>query len=140
MKSNKVFWLLFIGVFSLGFTHNGFAQNYPNKPIRIIVPFAAGGSNDVMARALQKPLGKELKVAIVVENFPGGSTKQGTMELLGSDPDGYSVMLAVPTALMGYYYSGTYNEKVWEKMTIVGQSGDTPAGLLEVKADSPFKT
>ena len=63
----------------------------------------------------------------------------GTVELFKSDPDGYSLMLAGRAALMSSCYSGTYDEKVWEKMTIIGQSGEVPSGLLEVKAHSPFK-
>ncbi len=108
-------------VFLLAYSHAGFAENYPNKSIRLIVPFAAGEANNLVARALQKSLGKELKTAIVVENIPGGSTKMGTMELFKSDPDGYTLMLAGHAALMSYYYSGTYDEKVWEKMTIMGK-------------------
>ncbi len=114
------------------------ADNYPSKPIRMIIPFAAGGANDLVGRALQKSLAKELKGNIVVENLPGGNTKLATLEVMKAAPDGYTLMLAGHAALMGYYYSGTYDSKVWEKMTIVGQSGEVPAGLVEVKADSPF--
>ncbi len=137
----KRIFLICIGtLFLLATASAGFAQGYPSKPIRMIVPFAAGGANDLVGRALQKSLGKELKTTIVVENIPGGSTKMGTLELLKSDPDGYTLMLAGHAALQGYYYSGTYDSKVWEKMTAIGQSGETPAGLFEVRTESPFKT
>jgi tripartite-type tricarboxylate transporter receptor subunit TctC len=134
-------FFIFVGILIvLGGASAGLAQTYPAKAIRMIVPFAAGGANDLVARALQKSLGKELKTPVVVENIPGGSTKMGTLELLRSDPDGYTLMLAGHAALQGYYYSGTYDSKVWEKMTPIGQSGETPAGLFEVRVESSFKT
>ncbi len=123
--SKKIFVIFFGTLFILAAASAGFAQGYPSKPIRMVVPFAAGGANDLVGRALQKSLGKELKTTIVVENIPGGSTKMGTLELLKSDPDGYTLMLAGHAALQGYYYSGTYDSKVWEKMSAIGQSGET---------------
>lgn len=124
----------------LGFAHACFAQGYPSKPIRVIVPFAAGGANDLVARALQRPLGKVLNGTVVVENLPGASTKIAVNELMKSAPDGHALMLAGNVALMGYFYSGTYDIKVWDHMTVLGQTGQMPWGMLEVRADSPFKT
>ncbi|MGA2956983.1 MAG: tripartite tricarboxylate transporter substrate binding protein [Thermodesulfobacteriota bacterium] len=138
MKGSKILVSLLSWVCLLTYASHGFGQNYPSKPIKLIIPFAAGGANDLVGRALQKSLAKELKRTIIVENIPGGNTKLATLELLKSEPDGYILMLAGHAALMGYYYSGTYDSKVWEKMTIVGQSGEVPAGLVEVKVDSPF--
>jgi len=140
MKIIKVFLVLFICIFFCGLTHNAFAQKYPTKPIRVIVPFTAGGSNDLVARSLQKPLGKALGGTIVVENLPGASTRLATLELMKAAPDGYTLMHIGHVALMGYYYSGTYDSKVWEKMTLIAQNGDTAYGILDVRADSPFKT
>jgi tripartite-type tricarboxylate transporter receptor subunit TctC len=120
--------------------HNGFTQNYPIKPIKVIVPFAAGGSNDLIGRVLIKPLGKELKGNMVVENISAGSTKMAVMEVMKATPDGHTLLYASHGAIMGYYYSGTYETKVWEKMVIRGQSGEMPYGFLETRADSPFKT
>lgn len=128
------------GIVVWGIAHACFAQGFPSKPIRVIVPFAAGGANDLVARALQRPLGKALNGTVVVENLPGASTKIATNELMKSAPDGQTLMLAGNVALMGYYYSGTYDTKVWDQMTILGQTGQMPWGMLEVRADSPFKT
>ncbi len=140
MKSVKILLVLVTYLFLAGYAHDGFAQNYPTKPIRVIVPFAAGGSNDLIARSLQKPLGKELKGTIVVENISAGTTKLGTLEVMKAEPDGHTLLFASHGALMGYFYSGTYDFKVWEKLTIIAQSGDMPYGFLEVRSDSPFKT
>jgi tripartite-type tricarboxylate transporter receptor subunit TctC len=127
--------LIFLGAGSI----DGFAQAYPTKPIRIIVPFAAGGSNDLVGRALAKAMSKDLKVNIVVENITTGNTKLGTLEVVKSDPDGYNLLFAGHKALMGYYYSGTYETKVWEQMSLMGQSGEQPYGFLETRVESPFK-
>ena len=116
-----------------------FAQGFPSKPIRVIVPFAAGGANDLVARALQKPLGRVLNGTVVVENIAGASTKIAVGEILKAAPDGHTLMLAGNVALMGYYYSGIYDAKVWNQMTVLGQTGQMPWGMLEAKADAPFR-
>ena len=140
MKSGKILLVLLSLVFLLGFMGTGVAQNFPTKPIRVIVPFAAGGSNDLIGRTLAKPLGKELKGTMVVENIPAGTTKLATLEVMKAEPDGHTLLFASHGALMGYFYSGTYDFRVWEKLTIIAQSGDMPYGFFEVRIDSPFKT
>lgn len=139
MRICKAFWLLFIGMMSLGVAHTGLAQSYPSKVIRVIVPFPPGGS-DLLARALQRPLGKALGGTVIVENIPGASGKIGTMDLIKSAPDGHTLLLLGDGAVMSYYYSGAYDSKVWEQMTVLGQIGQMAWGMLEVRADSPFKT
>jgi len=136
----KVFLVLFFGTFFLLFTHNSFAQKYPTKPVRIIVPYAAGGSNDSVARFLQQPIGKALGGTIIVENIPAGTTKLATLELMKADPDGHTLLHLGVAPLMSYYYSGTYDSKVWEKMTVIVQTAEMPYAVIEVRADSPFKT
>jgi len=140
MMRKKIFWILFAGLFILGLPLDGAAQSYPAKPIRVIVPFSAGGSNDLIGRTLAKPLGRELKGTMVVENIPAGTTKLGTLEVMKAEPDGHTLLFASHGALMGYFYSGTYDFRVWEKLTIIAQSGDMPYGFFEVRSDSPFKT
>ena len=140
MKGAKILLLLVSCLFLAGYAPDGFSQEYPSKTIRVIVPFAAGGSNDLFARTLQRPLGKELKGTIVVENIPAGTTKLATLEMMKAEPDGYTLLCASTEALMGYFYTGTYDFKIWEKLTIIAQGGDTPYGLLEVRNESPFKT
>lgn len=140
MKTGKALRVVLAVVALLGAANSCFAQGYPSKPIRVIVPFAAGGANDLVARALQRPLGKVLGGTVVVENLPGASTKIATNEMLKAAPDGHTLLLAGNVALMGYYYSGTYDTKIWDQMTILGQTGQMPWGMFEVRADSPIKT
>lgn len=140
MKTGKALRVVLAVAALLGAANSSFAQGYPSKPIRVIVPFAAGGANDLVARALQRPLSKVLGGTVVVENLPGASTKIATNEMLKAAPDGHTLLLAGNVALMGYYYSGTYDTKIWDQMTILGQTGQMPWGMFEVRADSPIKT
>lgn len=140
MKHGIGLQLLLVGALSFAAANAAIAQNYPSKPIRIIVPFAAGGSNDTVARALQIPLSKELNGTIIVDNKPGASTKIGVTDLIKASPDGYTLMLASLDSTMAYYYSGAFESKVWEEMTPLGRSGQMAWAMLEVRADSPYKT
>jgi tripartite-type tricarboxylate transporter receptor subunit TctC len=64
---------------------------YPEKPIRMIVPTAAGTSSDTLVRVLADALGKQMGVPIIVDNKPGGSNIIGTMEVARAAPDGYTL-------------------------------------------------
>jgi tripartite-type tricarboxylate transporter receptor subunit TctC len=75
-------------------------QPYPNKPIRIIVPFPPGASNDILGRLVGKKLTESLGVQTIVDNRPGGSTIIGASALLKSPPDGYTLMLTSGTHII----------------------------------------
>ena len=80
---------------------------YPEKPIRFVIPSAAGGSPDVLMRILTQQLSTQMNVPIVVENKPGASFVLGTMDVVKAPPDGYSlgygniVSLAINRSLLG---------------------------------------
>src|SRR3954463_9649814 len=66
---------------------------YPEKPVRIVVPFAPGGGTDVIARTLAQEMAKDLGATIIIENKPGAGTIIGTQTVAASEPDGYTLLM-----------------------------------------------
>ncbi|WP_245698176.1 Bug family tripartite tricarboxylate transporter substrate binding protein [Dendrosporobacter quercicolus] len=86
-------------------------EKYPNKTITLIVPYAAGGSNDMMVRAMEKVAQKHLGQPVIIKNMPGGGGLLGWNELVESEADGYTLGTVAPSALLhamygisGYHY------------------------------------
>src|ERR1700750_2114385 len=84
--------LLWLFAFALWFTPA--AAAWPERIVRIVVPFAPGGGTDVIARTLAQEMAKDLGVAVVIENKPGAGTIVGTQAVAVSDPDGYTLLMA----------------------------------------------
>ncbi len=75
------------------------AQPYPNKPIRLIVPFAPGSGSDILARILSEPLSQALGQPIIIDNKPGNNTTVGTEIVATAAPDGYTLGLLTNSGL-----------------------------------------
>jgi tripartite-type tricarboxylate transporter receptor subunit TctC len=75
------------------------AQDYPNKPVRIVVTFPPGGSSDVVARALSVPLQKNLGQPVVVDNKPGAGGTIAGSEIVRAAPDGYNLLMSNTTPI-----------------------------------------
>jgi tripartite-type tricarboxylate transporter receptor subunit TctC len=78
---------------SLAFVQNAYAQTFPSKPLKIIVPFGAGGIADLTARAISQKLSESLGQSVVVENKPGAGGVVAGNTIIGSEPDGYTMLL-----------------------------------------------
>lgn len=75
------------------------AADYPTRPIKVVVPYAAGGSTDALARLVAEKLGPRLGQAVVVENKPGGAEQIAIVNVTKAAPDGYTLLLSTLTGL-----------------------------------------
>jgi tripartite-type tricarboxylate transporter receptor subunit TctC len=114
-----------------------FAQNYPARPITLIVPWGAGGGTDATARIIGSLLEKDLGQPVTVVNRTGGSGVVGHAAIAAAQPDGYTIGLA--TVEIGMMH--------WQGLTDLTSASYTPIGLVnadpagvQVRADSPYKT
>jgi tripartite-type tricarboxylate transporter receptor subunit TctC len=85
------------------------AQTYPNKPIRLVVPFAPGGSSSIVARAIAAEMEKGLGQPIVIDNKPGGGGNVAMVEVANAEPDGY-------TLIIGHVGSLAMNPFMYDKL------------------------
>ena len=84
---------------ALGASTLALAQNYPNKVVKLQVPFAPGGTTDVVARIIADPLGKALGQSVIVENKAGGGGSIGAAETARAAPDGYNLGVATVSSM-----------------------------------------
>ncbi len=116
------------------------AQDYPNKPIRFIVPFPPGGGTDSLTRMVANKLTETLKWTFVVENKPGAGGNVALDTTAKAPPDGYTLVMAQTdnVVLNPLLYSKLTYDPV-KDLVPVGLVASGPA-VLVVRADSPYKT
>src|SRR6476619_1771395 len=90
----RIITALFVAASLAGVALAAQAQNYPSKPIRIIVPYPAGGTSDILARSIGQKLSESLGQPVVVENKPGANGNVGAEFVARAAPDGYTLLLA----------------------------------------------
>jgi tripartite-type tricarboxylate transporter receptor subunit TctC len=94
MIPSNVIRTLAAGVAALAFAATAIAQQYPSKPIRIVVPYPPGGTSDILARAVGRKITETLGQPVIVENKPGATGNIGADYVAKSPPDGYTLLLA----------------------------------------------
>ena len=100
MTSNGRFLPIFLGCCLGAISSIAQPQGYPQKPIRIIVPAAPGGATDITARLVGQKMAERLGQTLVVENRPGGNETIGADAVAKATPDGYTLLLAPPAAIV----------------------------------------
>jgi tripartite-type tricarboxylate transporter receptor subunit TctC len=127
-------------VAATAFAAPAFAQSYPNKPVRMIVPFPAGGATDVLARSLSIKLGEKLGQNVVVENRPGAGGTIGSAAVAQAAPDGYTILLATSsTHSIGPVINPKIPYDAQSDFTALGQVASSP-NIVLVPLSSPAKT
>lgn len=115
------------------------AQDFPTKPVTLVVPYAPGGSSDIMGRSLAQKLSEMWKQPVVVENKPGATTTVGTAYTAKQPADGYTMMIAPPPFIITQhvYPDLPYStDKSFDPVSLVAYY---PL-VLVVNADLPIKT
>jgi tripartite-type tricarboxylate transporter receptor subunit TctC len=92
--NRRTSWVAAAALLAISASGTVLAQAYPNKVIRLQVPFAPGGTTDIVARVISEPLGKALGQSVIVENKAGGGGVVGATETVRATPDGYSLGMA----------------------------------------------
>jgi tripartite-type tricarboxylate transporter receptor subunit TctC len=116
------------------------AQSYPSKPVRLIVPFPAGGATDIFARVLSQKLGEKLGSTVVVENRPGAGGTIGSDLVAKAAADGYTLLLATSsTHSIGPALNARMPYDAVRDFTPISHVGNAPSIML-VPNSSPAKT
>ena len=110
---------------------------YPERPIKIIVPFAAGGSTDVIMRTVAPYLEKELGQKIGIVNVAGASGSVGAMQVFQANPDGYTLLFGQTSMLTAYHMN--VGKFTWDSLTPICNVADFDL-ILTVTADSKYKS
>lgn len=115
------------------------ADNWPNKTIRIIVPYSAGGGTDIIARRLAQGLGPLLKQTVIVENKPGANGIIGTDIVAKSEPDGHTFVIVVSTHLINPIVTKNMPYDTFKDLAGVTVVADSPL-IFVTSSQFPAKT
>ena len=114
-------------------------QDYPTRPIRVVVPFSPGGAVDGPMRAIAEQLGKRLKQQVIVENKPGAGATIGSESVAKAPADGYTLLLASQTNAISASLYGKLNFNPIEDFEPIMLIGREP-GVLVVHPATPYKS
>ena len=134
----EVPWRLLCGMLAILVSAAAVGQNFPEKPITLIVPYTAGGSTDVAMRALADAAAKQLGQRVIVENRGGVAGTLGPASMVNAKPDGYLIsQMPITVFRIPYMQKGSF-DPLTDFTWIIHVSGYT-FGVV-VRADSPWKT
>jgi tripartite-type tricarboxylate transporter receptor subunit TctC len=116
------------------------AQPYPSKPLRLVVPFGPGGSNDIVGRILAQKMAENLGQPVVVENRPGAGGMVGTDSVVRAAPDGYTLMIGATSTIAANV--GLYPKRGFDPLKHLTPITQIAEGsfLMAVPASSPAKS
>jgi tripartite-type tricarboxylate transporter receptor subunit TctC len=124
-------------VFTLAGT-NVYAETFPTKPVRILVPYAAGGAVDVLARTLGQSLSKTWGQQPVIENRPGAGGIIASQALTQSAPDGYTLILVASGHPLNQFFYPKLPYDTFKDFTAISEIAYSPLAIV-VSKDSPMK-
>src|SRR5689334_20817531 len=107
----------------VAFAASASAQNYPTRPVTMVIPFAAGGPTDVLGRVVGARMGEILGQQVVIENVGGGGGQTGSRRVADSKPDGYTMVLGT----VGTHAQG---QTLYKKPLYNAMTDFTPVALL----------
>ncbi|VTU17733.1 Argininosuccinate lyase [Variovorax sp. SRS16] len=128
---------LLVGLTAAFVAGSAAAQTWPTKPIRLVVPFSAGGANDLMARAAAEGASKALGQPVVVDNKPGAGTVLGAEIVAKSAPDGYTFLVSAAGVVSNSMVRKSMPYKD-EQLVPVAMIGLAPS-VIVVPGDAPYK-
>lgn len=119
---SRLFWPLAVSVAMLAAAPLVQAEEWPDRPIRMVVPYPPGGGTDIIARIIQEDLAKQLNQTVVVENRGGAAGMIGTETVARADPDGYTMLFTLS--------SHTINPAIYKKLNFDTAKDFAPVSLV----------
>src|SRR5207344_3187902 len=136
-RSNLIRGILAAALLSLAGT-NVHADQFPAKPVRILVPYAAGGAVDVLARTIGQSLSKTWGQQPVIENRPGAGGIVASQALTQSAPDGYTLILVASGHPLNQFIYPKVPYDTFKDFTAITEVASSPLAIV-VQKDSPLK-
>jgi tripartite-type tricarboxylate transporter receptor subunit TctC len=131
--------IYFVTALSLLIPINSNAQGYPNKPIKLVVPFAPSGGTDVIARPFAKVLGEKLGVSIIIDNRPGAAGTVGADYVAKAAPDGYTLLIYHIAMITSHHLQKNMGYDALKDFTPISIICNA-TNVIAITATNPIKT
>jgi tripartite-type tricarboxylate transporter receptor subunit TctC len=134
----RIVRMFLILVVSFVCSATAFAQNFPTKPVRLLIPYAAGGAVDILGRTLGDELSKRWGQPVIIENRTGAGGTIASQVVAKSDPDGYTLVIVASGHSINPYLYKRLPYDTFTDFTPISLLGSSP-NMMMVAATSPFK-